>query len=410
MQGWAMALIAAGLVGMAAPPPAMAQTGGRLRRARVAQSPYEIPKPEPLITLKGERMTISRALRAVFRQTPYKYRLSARVGLVFVNIDVKKQPLSKVLQFVLSADRDSKSPLVWKLNKDTLTILRENITMGVNQDDEKVITLSNARIGPVLAKLFTLMKVKYRIAPDLPPILVSLSMRPRKWADALPDLMDRAYQTDRRITFSLVKGTYIVHVQRTPVGLSATGRVIRGASRLVTVVGEDMPLREALAKIFDGSKWKVEVDEEVKDTPVTVTADRRPELSVLRSVLQQVAAVSAPVTYREEGTTLHIEPGPLPGQARLYAQIQDTGELRTTSLNVTQQRLRDVVDLLAQSTGAKITVAKNVPDIRVSFRVQNKTIQEALRALIASGRATVPTLGYRMVDPRTFEIALGSKN
>ena len=88
----------------------------------------------------------------------------------------------------------------------------------------------------------------------------------------------------------------------------------------------------------------------------------------------------------------------------------DSGELRRTSLNLTQQKLSDAIKLLAQSTGAKVTIAKNVPDIRISFTVNNVTIEEALRAVVASGRVEVPNLTFRKVDERTFEIRLGSTN
>ena len=398
------------VIGAAAPYSARAQTRRTTRRSTGPNLPHEIPKPEPLVTLKGQKLTMSRALRAAFQNTPYKYRLSARVPLTFVKIDVKRRPLSEVLNTILSADKNTRNPLVWRRERDTITIVRESITMGVNDEAEKVITLSEARIGPVLARLFKLMKTPYRIQPNVPPILITLTMRPRKWENALPDLMDRAYQQDRRITFSIVKGTYIVHIHQTPIGLSSAGQATRNAGRLVTLASPDTPLREALAKVFEGSKWKIEVAEEVKDTTVNISANKRPELAVLRDVLRQVSAISSPITYREGRGTLYVEPGPLPGQAKLYARALDSGELRRTSLNLTQQKLSDAIKLLAQSTGAKVTIAKNVPDIRISFTVNNVTIEEALRAVVASGRVEVPNLTFRKVDERTFQIRLGSTN
>jgi hypothetical protein len=315
---------------------------------------------------------------------------------------------------MLLAQDKTHEPMVYYFTRDpsgggTFTIDREYIQIGEIEGENRV-SLANARITEVLPRVFELTKVKYRIEPDVPPVPISLQLRPSNWAPVAAQVILEAAKLEPTLTYSLDGDTLVVHMQKTPTG--APGSPVPEDARRVKMTIEQQPLRAVLAALFKDSKWKYEVSKDVQDVRISYTSTAEPELSALHAILKQASAKGKQVTYREGKGVLYIERGPLPGieglgEAVAAATVAPTQ--RTASLTVLDQRLKRVTADLATQTGSTITVAPTVPDLPVSVRIVNLPAEQALAEIVKSLRPSLPNLMVRVAGPNTFVVELGAK-
>lgn len=355
-----------------------------------------IPQPEPLINLKLENKSLPRILFEVFKQTPYQYRVPTSTGAQLFTLDATKLPLTQALDQLIAQDK-SPEPLVYYFTKSVsgpgvFTIDREYMELSDNDGDYR-ISLTNARITKVLPELFKKMNIqKFRIEPDVPPIPISMQLRPAKWQQALPLIILEAYKQEPTLTYSQDKdGTYIVHLQRTSLGSLVPGASVTGQRRVQFQVA-DKPLREAVSQALTGSTWKYEVAGNVPDTRITYTAQGETEMSALRNILHQASAKGEQVTYREGKGILYIELGPLPGEQPVVIEKKPEGP-RITSVSPNKQRLYDVVKNIATLTATNIRVSPNVPNLPVTFMAEG-TAEEIMTALVESAKGVLPNLSF----------------
>lgn len=358
-----------------------------------------IPQPEPKINLTVQKRSLSRILADVFKQAPYDYKVVADVGATAFNLDCKQMPLTQALTTLLAQDTRP-DPLVFYFTKSatgagTFVIDREYIEVGAEGGENKV-SLANARLTKVLPRVFELMKVKGRIEPDVPPVNISLQLRPDNWAQVLPQVILEANKVEPTLTYSLEGDTYVVHLHKTPLGVTASGAAVPGV-RTVQLTLNSAPLRDAISAVLKGSQWKFQVSDAVKDIGVTYSASAEPELSALSNVLKRASALGPQVTYREGKGVLYIEPGPLPG----LAVVPGKGDaaLSTVTLDVKQQRIKNVIASIENQTGTTIRVAPTVPDLPISLKVDKARVEEALRALMLAARTSLPNLSFRQMGP-----------
>lgn len=369
-----------------------------------------IPQPEPKITLSVQNRSVNKVLYEIFKQTNWKYQVVAEVGTTVVNVDFKQTPLTAAIRATLRQVKTDE-PLVFSFQKNAagqgiFLIDREYIQVGV-VDGENQVSLSNARLTEVLPLVFRLMGAKYRVEPDVPAVPLSAQLRPQNWAAALPQLILTAGKMEPALTYSMDKDTYVVHLHKTP-PVPGSAAVATGMGvRRVNVIADNKPLRDVLALLFQGSRWKYQVSDAVKDTRVTFTAANQFELAALYSLLGQMTATGQQVTYREGNQVLYIEPGPLPGEAVVVdrAAVTAGSPQKRVSLNLSQS-LRKVVMALAQLGGAVVRVAPNVPDVPVAFMVQNTPFEDALFQLVQRARVSVPNLTVRNVGANTWELEI----
>jgi hypothetical protein len=382
-------------------PPADAQ----LRRAYTGGIPGSmgIPQPEPKITLSLKQRALGRVLSEIFKQTPYKYAVTTSVGGRFFDADFKGEPLSKALTKVLAQDTSSEALVFYftpaSTGDGTFTITREFMVVG-EVDGEPKVSLGNARLTKVLPEVFRLMNANYRVEPDVPPVLISLELRPTRWNQSVLDqVMNEAYKQEPTVTYSKDGDTYVVHLQKTPTTLTS--------ARKVRLTFNNTPLKDALGQLFTGSTWKYQVADAVPEAHVSYNATNQPELAVLQELLKQVAQNGPAVTYREGPGVLYIEPGPLPGQYLTGRAVRETFKMdyvfRATPFAQALQRI-------AQGTGAVVEVRGNIPNVPVSFPLKNATIEDGLDALLRATRAQLPTLGYKKVSEGRYQLGLGVKD
>jgi hypothetical protein len=361
-----------------------------------------IPQPEPLITLSIKQpRSVARVLSEIFKQVPgdEQYQLLADVGTTAFTLEANKEPLTKVLTNLFAQEKRP-DPLVYSFQRSltgkggTFVIDREYIEIGVI-DGEKKVSLANARITKVLPELFKLMGVQGRVEPDVPPVTVSLQVRPDDWSPVLPMLMIEAYKKEPFLTYSKDGSTWVVHIQRTLTGGPGSPLPSGSMPRKVKANFNETPLPDALAELFQGSAWKYQISDSIpKTVRVTYATANEPELAALNALLRSVAAQgSEQITYREGKGVLYIEPGPLPGQ---YKVVSKNPTVPRTSLT-TKLKLRQITDLVGGALGTKITVAPNVPDIPVSVKLVDATIDDAIKAIVSSAKESLPNIGYKVV-------------
>lgn len=390
--------LATGAVCALPPMPAIAQVS----RGTGASLPGKmgIPQPEPLITLKLENKSLPRVLYELFKQTPYQYRVPTSTGNQLFNLDANKLPLTEALNQIIAQDKGAE-PLVYYFVKSVsdpgvFTIDREYIELSDNDGDYR-LSLTNGRLTKVLPELFKRMNVAYRIEPDVPPVPVSMQLRPAKWDQALPLVILEAYKQEPTLTYSVdyttnPNGVYVVHLQKTSAGILAPSPITTGMRRVQAQI-VNKPLREALAQVMSGSTWKLQFSSAVPDTPITYSANGEPEFSTLRNILRQASSKSKQVTYREGKDILYVELGPLPGEQPLIVEKKIEGPIMG-SFSADKRRLYDVVKDIASRTRTNIRIEPNVPNLTVTFTADG-TVETIMNALVASAKGAVPNLNFR---------------
>jgi len=358
-----------------------------------------IPQPEPLVTLSIKQpRSLARVLYELFKQTPFEYQLLADVGTSAFTLEANKQPLTRVLTGLLAQDKRP-DPLVFRYERSltgkggTFVIDREFIDIEY-EDGERRLSLANARITRVLPELFKKMMVQGRVEPDVPPITVSLQLRPEEWEQALPMIMLEVFKKEPALTYSRDGEALVVHLQRTPTGGPLSPLPTGVQPRRVKVNFAETPLKDALAELLKDSAWKYQVSDRVKDFKVTYVTGTDPELVALHTILKQsTTQVAQQVTYREGKGILYIEEGPLPGD--FVVPRSGMAAVRRTSLNISMRKLKSVVELISGALNVPITVAPNVPDIPITVRFENADINDALRAIVLATRESLPNLNFR---------------
>jgi type II secretory pathway component GspD/PulD (secretin) len=255
------------------------------------------------------------------------------------------------------------------------------------------------------------MGAKYRIEPDVPPVLLTLQLRPDSWPEALPHVIIAGQKQETGLTYSMDQDTYVVHLQKTPTGVNSRGQVLNLPDlRLVSVNAPGVPLKDALAQVFQGSSWKYQVSSRVPDARVTYSATRQPELAALQGLLRQASTPRNPITYREGKGVIYIEPGPLAGELVVAPKGTPAAgtTVRRTTLNVMKQPLRQVAKLLQEGTGTVIQVAPNVPDVPITIRISDASVNAGLSAILESARGSLPGLTLRTRDTGVYVLELGN--
>jgi len=363
-----------------------------------------LPLPEPTVTVDIQQKSLGRILHDVFAQTGYKYEILADLGTTVFSLNVKNVPLSEALRTVLAEDK-SDMPLVFSFTRDptgttgTFSINREFLEVGVINGETK-LSATNARITRLLPKVFEMMGVKYRIEPDVPPILITLELRPDDWSQVLPQVILEGEKVEPTLDYSMDGETYVVFLEKTPIaGQSGS------PARRVKLSVMNAPLRSVLEELFRESAWKYEVATGVPDVGITYNAVNEPELGALRAVLKLAAQQSGKqFTYREGKGLLYIEPGPLPGEIRVGARKEVRPDLVT--LDVKKTLVKIVFDSIERQAGVKIHAPATLPNLPVDVKVTKVPAGDAIQAVIEA--LGIPNLQFR-ASGKDYTIVPGNK-
>ncbi len=350
-----------------------------------------IPQPEPKVTVNFTGLSLARSLNEILKQSGYSVRVLAEMGTTRYSLTTQAMPVSKALRALLDQDK-SLEPLVFRFQRiltggGEFIIDRELIDVSRSEGENRV-SLANARITKVLPMVAKMLNAPLRFEPDVPPILVSMQLRPSDWAPVVQQVVLEAYKQEPAITYSMDGNTYVIHLQKTPL----TG-VPGMPSRKVKVSADSKPLREVLQSLFEGSAWKFQVAESVKDTKITYNVSNEPELVALHAILRQTAESGTPITYREGPGILFVEPGLLPGDFFVpKVKPGDPAALNLVTLDVRGTRLKELLEKLAIQSAATIIMAPNVPNLPVTMKVEKVTLDVALQEVKRALNKQLPNL------------------
>ncbi len=398
-------------VGAMVVPPAAAQLRRNTALGVHVPGSMGVPQPEPRVNLTVKQRSLGRVLYEIFKLTPYKYEVKEEVGNQLFDLDVKNMPLTQALRTLLAQDK-SKEPMVFGYSgshtgEGTFLFYREHVEVGEIEGENRV-SVANGRLTTVLPLVFKQMGAKFRIEPDVPPVLISLQLRPMKWDQVLPQVVTEAHKQEPGLTYSQDGDTYVVHLHKMPTTLSGPLPPGAKAIRKVKLSFNRTPLRDALAELFKESEWKYQVADGVKDSPITYSATAEPEFAALAAILKQASSSTAPVTYREGTGVVYIEPGPLPGQA-LAGLKGGTAKQPRTSLTVMQQPLSKVIKSLAGPLGVKVEIADDVPDIPINLNLVDGTLEDAVAAISAEVLKQIPNITVKKLGENSFRLELKKK-
>jgi type II secretory pathway component GspD/PulD (secretin) len=166
----------------------------------------------------------------------------------------------------------------------------------------------------------------------------------------------------------------------------------RTAEKTVNVDLQDVGLREAVRRLAEDTqaRWKIEAN--VPNVPVTLRLKNVSPQSVLR-VLIRVAALSAPaLTLTQEGETFVVKVGATPTPAPALPAAPDPRLARKVSVNFMRTDLRAALAKLFEGTEAPYLVLWDVPNVPITLKLTDRTVQDALKEVLQVAYGPLPGL------------------
>lgn len=140
---------------------------------------------------------------------------------------------------------------------------------------------------------------------------------------------------------------------------------------------QQIPLRRGLELMLQKTSREVQVEEGVPDVPVTVSLQDVPLRTAVKRVVAAAGASVPGLGVDFSGTTWKIGRG-------LHAQQAFRGPATRVALDVMDVPLREAVDRLFASTDSYCLVDANVPDVPVSVKFQNVSLDSGAWLLLGA--------------------------
>jgi type II secretory pathway component HofQ len=250
-----------------------------------------------------------------------------------------------------------------------------------------------------LARLFRGTGLSYAVAPDVPNPPITISMQDVPFGTALQTLTQVAGVTYRRENDVYVIGT------RPSASEPIVANAAPVAARRVTLHLKEVPLRQALEQLFEGTGLQFAIAPDVPNPPITIEL-RDEEFA---TALRQIVRLSAVATYRKEGSIYIIgvrspeatEPeqkipllGELPIVGRLFAAPGKpeggAGEPaeRKVTLALKAVPLRQALEQIFRGSGLRCAVELGISNTPVSLNVREEPFSSVLGRLVDQVGAT----------------------
>lgn len=170
---------------------------------------------------------------------------------------------------------------------------------GAGIDERKLtVAINNRPLRQALEDALTNTGIAYRVEADVPDPRVSLNVREVS-APVLIRLLTRTASmgmVDRRITFSLEQGVYVVQLgpaepKLPPKALTVVDDRWRDArlERKLTLAVREEPLETVIHRAFSGSGIQYSIRPEVARIPITLSVRGTSALTVARLAMRKVA-------------------------------------------------------------------------------------------------------------------------
>ena len=168
----------------------------------------------------------------------------------------------------------------------------------------------------------------------------------------------------------------------------------QGWAQRVTLEVKQTPLRAVFAQFTRLTGFRVVVDPNAPDIPVTLNVrDVSPD-ALMRIITRQAATAIPGLASGRDGNIYIIRIRPI-GDAEEHPVDfgrPDPRLNRKVSLSLERVTLREAVDQVLARSGVQYAVDPQVPQGLVSLKVKDVSNFEALRALLEEGRLSIPEL------------------
>jgi type II secretory pathway component GspD/PulD (secretin) len=166
---------------------------------------------------------------------------------------------------------------------------------------EVTLHLLNVPLHTALHDLFQGQGMKYVIEPDMPNVPISLEVQNAPFPGVLRMILSQAGAV-YRIESSPTSGTIYRIGSRSPAASPAPEAPAQPPGGRVSLDLRDLPLRQAVDKLFQGTGQQFAVEPAVPNYPITVRFHDVPFEAALRTLLR----LAPGVTYRKEDDTYVI--------------------------------------------------------------------------------------------------------
>lgn len=157
---------------------------------------------------------------------------------------------------------------------------------------------------------------------------------------------------------------------------------------------EQVPLREALKRLFQDAPGKHGVDSTVPDVPVSISLQDVSRETALRSLLRSAAAQVPGLTYEATGDYYQVVKRAVVPRP-VTAVNSDPGAEKKVFLRLGGVNLREAYRRLVAGSLVRIHVHETVPDVPVELNTQGVSLPEAARAITRNAALLVPGLVIR---------------
>ena len=148
------------------------------------------------------------------------------------------------------------------------------------------------------------------------------------------------------------------------------------------------PLPLALELLFQGSKARHSIDDNVPRVPITLKASDLPLETALRLVLWMGHAQIPGLTYEFDGQTYRIGIRE-PGEPFLRQSMVAKPDATEISLDVKNTPLRQVLALIFKNAETSYAVAGDVRDVPVTIKVQDLAVDRTVRIVARLANAQI---------------------
>lgn len=171
--------------------------------------------------------------------------------------------------------------------------------------------------------------------------------------------------------------------------------------RKVSLQLQDVPLRQALDRLFQGTGLRYAVEPDIPNVPVRMVAQDVSLDTALRLLVRGAAArVPGLVSARgAEGYTLRVQQPRAP-EAGAFRPDPFTvlAATRKVSASLDGTPLRQALKTLFQGTGVPYAIAPDVPDVRVTLSIEDMPLDRALGVWYRLAAMQEPNLAVQTLE------------
>jgi hypothetical protein len=160
----------------------------------------------------------------------------------------------------------------------------------------------------------------------------------------------------------------------------------------MTVELRQVPLRRSLALVLQGAGVQCDVDSSVPDVPVTLDLHDVPLRTAVKRIVGAASAAQPSLSVDFSGSSWRVVRGA--AHARSFR-----GPNTKVTLDVMDTSLREAVDRLFAETDSYCAVDANVPDVPVSVKFQNVSLDSGMWLVLGAAWSKGVPLGLNRRGP-----------